>query len=241
MKRLLEYSRLTRYIERAMNTQDALKEGYALYVEDNEDEFLFFLYDTKKLTRESLESVNGNLEEWIMQSLVGISEMSGYSRSMPFKSYAVAFTGALKGWGVLLYDIMLTQAGKKGLCADRGSVSPMAKNVWEFYLTKRASEITSKPIDDEDDPITSPVNDDGYVHSPFKHGETDISKRASYDRVYYLNPSSYVNTSGLEINHLNFLENLKSIKVNKSKFLNVFNERNLIVFFAYFENLRKTI
>jgi hypothetical protein len=56
-------------------------------------------------------------------------------------SYEITSAEATKGWGPLLYDVMmeyLTSSRNATLTSDRGMVSGDAKNVWDFYLNNRS-------------------------------------------------------------------------------------------------------
>ena len=57
-----------------------------------------------------------------------------------------------EGWGPLLYDIAIEHATKvgNGLTSDRYFVSEEAYDVWDYYMTKRASskEVTVHQLDD---------------------------------------------------------------------------------------------
>lgn len=66
-------------------------------------------------------------------------------------SWIIGASYANKGWGPLLYDILLQIAGKRGLTTDRGLVSPDAVKVWMKYFDER-SDILKKPLD----PIAKP-------------------------------------------------------------------------------------
>lgn len=55
-------------------------------------------------------------------------------------SYEITSADATKGWGPLLYDVMmeyLTSSRNAVLTSDRAMVSADAKNVWDFYLNNR--------------------------------------------------------------------------------------------------------
>lgn len=71
-------------------------------------------------------------------------------------SYEITSAEATKGWGPLLYDVMmeyLTSSRKAILTSDRAMVSADAKNVWDFYLNKRSDvekvrlDISGKTLD----------------------------------------------------------------------------------------------
>ena len=70
--------------------------------------------------------------------LIGFAEMSKEPGN-PYDSFTLERTAAEKGYGPLLYDIMLSIADKKGspVSPDRYSVSSFAKKVWQYYHDKR--------------------------------------------------------------------------------------------------------
>jgi hypothetical protein len=71
------------------------------------------------------------------------------------KTYEVMSSAAAKGWGPMLYDVMmeyLTNRKKASLTSDRGMVSTAAKNVWDFYLNNR-SDVDKIRMDISDDSL----------------------------------------------------------------------------------------
>lgn len=52
-------------------------------------------------------------------------------------TYEVSYSAALKGWGPLTYDIVMSIVSPGYLIADRGSNSSDADKVWTFYLKSR--------------------------------------------------------------------------------------------------------
>lgn len=79
---------------------------------------------------------------------------------------------SLSGAGPLLYDVAMEVAGADGLTADRSTVSPAARRVWDFYLNRRP-DVTSLPLDDLFGTIT-PMD-------PYD----DCRQSASYDKEDY--------------------------------------------------------
>ena len=65
-------------------------------------------------------------------------------------------SAAEKGYGPLLYDIAM--AGEQGLMPDRDGVSPDATRVWQKYRDR--PDVTSKLLDDINNPKTPPKIDD---------------------------------------------------------------------------------
>jgi gamma-polyglutamate biosynthesis protein CapA len=52
-------------------------------------------------------------------------------------AYEIWNVSAPSGWGPFMYDLVMELAGNAGIMPDRGSITPAAKAVWEYYLRKR--------------------------------------------------------------------------------------------------------
>jgi hypothetical protein len=63
------------------------------------------------------------------------------------------------GLGPLLYDLMLDLVSPDPLTSDRGSVSLAAKNVWDYYMSKRP-DIESEKLDNQYDERTPGYEED---------------------------------------------------------------------------------
>lgn len=185
------YSSLTPYVslyEVAVSPRD-LNSNYCLYVELNGQTNYVVLFDSTNIF-----SPTGEVKP---EGIIGYGKFV-YSPSSeisdnPFSCFEVVYTAARQGYGPLIYDVMLAEAGKKGLMADRHQVSPDAENVWEYYFKNRKSEIIRKPIDDYTNPITPEVEDDGVVRYPTT-GKS-FKNRHPTDWVYYFkNPLSIKRT-----------------------------------------------
>lgn len=227
------YKRL--FNEKAMSVSDAEQLGYCLYVKKTAKECNIFLYNPKVLTKKNFSKLDGT--KFILNSLIGVCQMNNVEHA--YKAWEVRYTGAQKGWGIILYDLMLSIAGKQGLEPNRASVSPMARKVWDYYFTKRKSEITTKPIDDMDKPLTKSKVDDEYVHEPFE-GKEPLEQRSVVDRVFYFKSKSSINIQPLIDNHEKFIENtLQNIGVNKLFILNLFNDRMVSTFYQHIKKQRE--
>ena len=75
-------------------------------------------------------------------------------------AYMISWAGATDGYGPLLYDLAMEWAtfNGTGLIADRGSVSPEALAVWEYYLNNR-NDVEAVQLDDLENTRTEPTND----------------------------------------------------------------------------------
>lgn len=226
------YQRL--FQEKANSVNDAEQLGYALYVKKTTKDCNIYLYDPKVLTKKNFTKLDGT--KFILNSLIAVCQMNNADHA--FKAWEVRYTGAQKGWGIILYDLMLSIAGKQGLEPNRASVSDMARKVWDFYFTKRKSEITTKPIDDMDKPLTKSKVDDEYVHEPFTDKQP-LENRHPVDRVYYLKSKSSINIEPLIKNHEKFINSLQEMGINKLFVLNLFNDRMVSTFYQHIKKQRE--
>jgi hypothetical protein len=72
------------------------------------------------------------------ESILGYIKMAFSSEC---NAIEVLESAAIKGYGPLMYDIAMAYSGKKGIMSDRDATSSSAQNVWNFYYTKRRSEL----------------------------------------------------------------------------------------------------
>jgi len=164
----------------------------------------------------SIEPYMGNI---VVKYTENSSGVEGYvemklAKKGTLGAYVIFQSEATKGYGPLLYDLAIEIAGNHGVTADRGSVSSDASNVWEYYYKNR-NDITKKPLDDEDDPKTTPVEDDANFDASraggaisFMGGGTEV-KRPWLNFVYYATSKNNFNTLK-QMNKLNVDKELTS-------------------------------
>ena len=75
-------------------------------------------------------------------------------------AWEVALADAQSGWGPMLYDVAMEWATQNGggLVSDRSHVSPMAREVWNYYLSNRG-DVQSVQLDDLRNTITPEEED----------------------------------------------------------------------------------
>jgi len=84
-------------------------------------------------------------------------------------AFVVEGSGATHGWGPLVYDVAIEYASLdgSGLVSDRGSVSPYARRVWEYYMNNRP-DVTAHQLDDMKDTLTPEWEDNCQQHVAMK-------------------------------------------------------------------------
>jgi len=75
-------------------------------------------------------------------------------------AFMISWSGATSGYGPMLYDLAMEWATKNGggLIADRGTVSPEARSVWDYYLNNR-NDIEIVQLDDPNNELTDVEED----------------------------------------------------------------------------------
>ena len=81
-------------------------------------------------------------------------------------AWEVALSDATSGWGPMLYDVAMEWATQNGggLVSDRSSVSPAAREVWNYYLSNRG-DVQSVQLDDLRNTITPEEEDNCEQHA----------------------------------------------------------------------------
>ena len=84
-------------------------------------------------------------------------------------AFVVEGSGATHGWGPLVYDVAIEYASLdgSGLVSDRGSVSPYARRVWEYYMNNRP-DVTAHQLDDMKVTLTPEWEDNCQQHVAMK-------------------------------------------------------------------------
>lgn len=180
--------------EDAISLSHAEHEHIGLYIRQNGLITLAILYAT-----------DNSMKDQYGSRIIGYGKMEK-GGGTPFGCWVIGSTAARKGYGPLLYDILLTLAGRDGVAPDRTSVSSYASKVWEYY-TRRRLDVRRRPIDDETDPVTPEFFDDGQVHFHLKPGQT-IFDRSPLDFVYYI--SHPLNLAHLVKNYTIHMQTLKA-------------------------------
>jgi len=133
--------------EAAKSVREAISEKLAVYASDEN----IILYNPQA----ALNNINDNIKRELEykakfpkiripaedvisfeDAIVGIvtAEPNDYCGD---NTYEVRYSAALSGYGPLLYDLVLSHIYPGFLVSDRGSVSPQAQKVWNFYFNNR--------------------------------------------------------------------------------------------------------
>jgi len=143
--------------EGAVTPQQAAKQGLALYINRDGSSTDYVLYDATKL----IDIVELGADVPIVSCMKAMMNVDRPEKGVAWGAVSVSLSAAERGFGPLMYDIVMTQEG--GLMADRGPVKPAAKKVWQYYKDQRP-DVEAKLLDDKWNPKTAPTIDDGDVH-----------------------------------------------------------------------------
>jgi len=155
--------------EKAITKTAAQRAGLALYIGMIRDTKYYMLYDPIMFVNICGKSKRNDVK---VDNITDV-DMASFKEAIyamisvhphdlnPYSAATVQASAANKGYGPLLYDIVM--ANEKGLMSDRDSVSQSARKVWSYYKNKR-KDVEAKLIDDEDRPRTKTKKDDGVVY-----------------------------------------------------------------------------
>ena len=206
----------------AQTTQGAGKLGLALYFSEAPGNgwngSLFVLYDAKALISaidaevvkaektekidfmkdlsdaERQSAINEILMDELRGQIYAIINLRDDARGNAYDTKMVGSSAARKGYGPLIYDIAMAQAG--GIMPDRRSVSDDAHRVWDYYQKNRG-DVEAKQIDDMWDPKTPTEVDDALMAK----GEPEDS---SLNQAYFI--KNFPQVSNLQANHQALLD-----------------------------------
>ena len=96
-------------------------------------------------------------------------------------AWKISSVNAGHGWGPMLYDVAMEYATIRGegLIADRDSVSPAARNVWDYYMNKRP-DVTAHQLDDLKDTLTPEWEDNCQQHVATYDTTGDLPKNVDW-------------------------------------------------------------
>jgi len=149
--------------EGAFTVSDAKKQGLALA----QFESSYVLYDMDGIRKSIRRQEASKPDMDYPPSILTIDDLSDYivgymsvepaTEGYTHNAAIVQKVVANKGWGPLLYDIVMSDQG--GLIPDRKQVSKFARPVWQYYHDQR-DDVDMLKLDDENDPRTPPTIDD---------------------------------------------------------------------------------
>jgi hypothetical protein len=166
--------------EAAISTDEASANGLALCVTQISGGQRYILYSTE-LAKSLIEDYSTITDAIFGYIVVSTDDSDGL--------WQVTTSVARKGYGPLMYDLVLSDA-PVGVMPDRGGVSKSAEKIWQFYSTR--SDVISKPLPE------------GAEH----HGDPIL------DRYYKL--KSPINASALAASHQKFVKELTPIVLHES-------------------------
>ena len=174
MKHLREYVRQILLTEAAKGPADLPDDIFVqIKADDDFAEFNFVKKDTNSLDDKPIYSPSGEESYWTDAAIDSDGRVGGgiYGNIQLYSveesevgpcsnAFMISWSGATSGYGPMLYDLAMewATANGGGLIADRGSVSPEAKAVWDYYLNNR-SDIEIVQLDDANNKLTDTEED----------------------------------------------------------------------------------
>ena len=190
-------------VEGAISSAQAAEQGLALCIEmQDSDSADYVLYDPDKL--EELVELNKNPwnDEVYTSCIIGmIGIITDHDDGSGWNASIVTAAAAERGYGPLLYDIVMSQ--EDGLMADRSTVRPAAKKVWQYYKDQRP-DVIAKPLDNKFAPKTEPRIDDVKVYPD------GVENPLNY--AYFA--TRHPDITGLRKNHADVMEKLVKYNFN---------------------------
>ena len=181
--------------EAAIDTTHASMSYLALCVSPTSAGRCYVLYDPAKFVEIMRWSQKKIRAHAIVPCIVAMIEIKSASEGHTWNASVVELAAAERGYGPLMYDIVMASEG--GLMADRGSVSKSAQRVWQYYKNSRP-DVVAKPLDDESDPKTEPTIDDAEVYDG--GGDNPLN--------YAYFATKHPNTKQLESNHMSLVHDM---------------------------------
>lgn len=223
--------------EAAIAADQAVESGLAMFVDMDGSSIELTLYDPNKalamlqVIGKSNKKMTPDLEQEIKYAITNGTLGSMMARQ-PYDNcqgaWEIASSAAEKGYGPMLYDILMAIAPNKTVMSDRESVSPSAKGVWSYYFWNRG-DVEKLKLDDKSAPKTPTKFDDCSVFdAEMKRGDD-------------VNPLNYAYKSktspkgaALERNHRDFLDSawttLKHLGINKKMITTYLKSANIFFF-----------
>lgn len=159
LRTLRTYIRLL--AEAAISISQAEISGLALLVFRGSTDIDMILYDPVVMKNHIVNSSTQKSENVASEAVVGfICYANPHTPGKTWRAKVVGGSAAKKGYGPLMYDLAMDDAG--ALTSDRGSVSADAERVWDKYQER--DDVEKLKFDDVYNPKTPPVEDDAKLH-----------------------------------------------------------------------------
>lgn len=169
--------------EKAITSTQAKKAGLALaYVTDGKYR-TYVLYNAQQVMDDIDIDVDDVFEKVMCfyRATFAMMVVKDVSQGQAWGASEVKQSAAVKGYGPLLYDIVM--AKEHGLIPDRHEVSVDAQKIWNYYFNNR-KDVTHKKLDDVDNPKTPTKVDDAQVHA-YDDGDGEYNDEFPVNYAYF--------------------------------------------------------
>jgi len=125
--------------EAASSAQDAINNGLALYVDDQNESIRMILYEPKLIIPRIQQRESVSSTELVVGSIFFETDVSECG------AWEITTTVAQKGYGPLMYDLAMSYIAPEFLISDRRRVSASARKIWNYMFTVRSNDYNIKP------------------------------------------------------------------------------------------------
>jgi len=138
---------------------------------------------------------NYNFKSDLFGSISAISNPDS-PNGMCSNAFIISLSSAKKGWGPLLYDVLMEVATEmgKGLTPDRRSLSDSAKRVWSYYFSNRG-DISKNVLDYKKSPFITPSDERDDCRSDVVETDWEYKNKEDgelFNDYYVKSPLNYV-------------------------------------------------
>jgi hypothetical protein len=171
----------------------------ALYIPGNDANKTYILYDTEATKKALQEEDEPKYEEEPTSAFIVGYALTSFFDLCGF--WTMDMTAARKGYGPVLYEIVMSTVAPAFVTSDRKSVTTGARRVWQYFYNHRANEFDIKKIDPTQ-------TDEACAHD--NSGPTQ-----SLSLMFSL--KNRLNTNKLQSKHQQFVAGMKALGKDEQK------------------------
>lgn len=184
----------------------------ALYIPGDDSDKTYILYDTQATKKALQEENEPKYEDDPTSAYIVAYVSTSFFELCGF--WLMNMTAARKGYGPIIYEIVMSNVSPAFVSADRKSVTPDARRVWQYFYNHRAHEFDIKKID-------ASQTDEACAHA--NSGEDQ-----SLSLMFSL--KTKLNTGNLQSKHKQFVNEMKALGIDEQKVDQFIHDKGFIFY-----------